>query len=271
MFRGSKRWADRRRLTDTAQVAWRWAGRGNQLWHARVEIFVGDDTGRLVNSAARATSDLLDGGGPDARGAGADQGTGLAVPVIGLTFAVSADSPGQAVQTAVDVATEALASNSRGLFAASVLLASSVPEGDPTSRSFLDDGLFSPATGPIRPNQWRWTGIGHERWHTRVEVFVDENSGRLVAPAAQTVSDLLEHGDAEARAGRADQGTGLAEPVIGLTFMVAADYPGQAAQTAVDVATEALGTEGRGIYGVSVFRASKAPANPADDYPTLMD
>lgn len=212
---------------------------------------------------------LLDGGDRDALGAGADQGIGFAEPVVGLVFSVAADSAGQAMKTAVDVATEALGPSGRGFFNASVLLAASIPEVAPPMSPH--DPVFSPATGSFAPNCWRWTGTGSEAWHTRVEVCVDGDSARLLAPAAQAVSKQLEHGGAEDRGGRADQGTGLAAPAVGLTFMVAADEPGQAAQMAVDVAVLALGTESRRLYGVSVFRASDAPTYSSDGYPPLVD
>lgn len=248
---------------------WRRAGTGSELWRARVEIFVDGDSGRLVEAAARATSGVLDCGAPDGLGAGADQGVGLAEPVVGLVFSVAADSPGQAMQTAVDVATEALGSSGRGFFAASVLPTSNIPELAPDMSP--NDPVSSPTTGPFEPGRWRWTGTGGERWHTRVEVCVDGDSAHLLASAARAVSEQLEHGDPADRGGRADQGTGIAAPVVGLTFMVAADDPGRAAQTGFDVAIRALGAESRELYGVSVFRASAAPAYPSEDYPPLMD
>jgi hypothetical protein len=116
---------------------------------------------------------------------------------------------------------------------------------------------------------YRWAGTGGELWHARVETFVDDDSGRLVGPAADAASLLLTGGGG--RGAGADQGTWMATPVIGLAFAVAADSPGQAAQTAVDVASQALGAEGRRLYGVSVFRASEAPADVPGDYPSLMD
>ena len=250
-------------------VNWRWVGTGSELWRTRVEIFVDGDSGRLEERAARATSGVLDCGAPDALGAGADQGIGLAEPVVGLIFSVAADSPGQAMQTAVDVATEALGSSGRGFFAASALPTSNIPDIAPAMPP--NDPVASPTTGPFEPGRWRWTGTGGERWHTRVEACVDGDSAHLLASAARAVSEQLEHGDPADRGGRADQGTGIAAPVVGLTFMVAADDPGQAAQTAVDVAVRALGADSRGLYGVSVFRASAAPACPSEDYPPLMD
>jgi hypothetical protein len=118
----------------------------------------------------------------------------------------------------------------------------------------------------------RWAGDGDELWFTRVEIFVDDDSGHLVGPTWDSLSTLLVHGDPADRGGHGtDQGTGMVSPVIGMVFSVAADTPGQASQTAVDVGTAALGEYGRGLYGVSVFPHKTAPAERTSDYPSLND
>jgi hypothetical protein len=118
----------------------------------------------------------------------------------------------------------------------------------------------------------RWAGSGSELWFVRVEIFVDDDSARLVGPTWDALSRLLVHGEPADRGGHGtDQGTGMATPVVGMVFSVAADSPGQASQTAVEVATNALGPDGRGLYGVSVIPHSKAPANREPDFPSLND
>lgn len=107
----------------------------------------------------------------------------------------------------------------------------------------------------------RWAGERGALWFVRVEMFVANDSGRFCwsdpgcavdAFSARRSSDRSGHGT--------DQGTGMASPVIGMTFFVAAGSPGQAAQTAVEIAAEALGDENRGLDGVSAFPASQNSA-----------
>ncbi len=118
----------------------------------------------------------------------------------------------------------------------------------------------------------RWAGEGAELWFVRVEMFVEDDSGRHVGPVWNALSDLLVHGDPNSRGGHGcDQGTGMATPVIGMVFSVAADTPGEAAQTAVDVAGAALGNNDSGLYGVSAFPHKTAPAVRSEEYPSLND
>lgn len=63
----------------------------------------------------------------------------------------------------------------------------------------------------------------------------------------------------------------MAEPVVGMVFSVAADSPGQAVQTAVEVATDAIAPNGRDLYGASVFPHKAAPADRKPGYPSLDD
>ncbi|CAN5450045.1 hypothetical protein BH10ACT3_BH10ACT3_19350 [soil metagenome] len=63
----------------------------------------------------------------------------------------------------------------------------------------------------------------------------------------------------------------MAEPVIGLCFVVAAVGPGAAADLAVELCSTALGSESRGLYGVSVVNYDAAPTNPEPDFPSLND
>jgi hypothetical protein len=118
----------------------------------------------------------------------------------------------------------------------------------------------------------RWAGSGDELWFVRVEMFVPDDSGRLVSTVWDALARLLVHGDSTdgGRPG-VDQGTGMATPVLGMVFSVAAGSPGEAAQTAVDIAHEALGDNGRGLYGVSTFPHAAAPADRPSDYPSLHD
>jgi len=117
----------------------------------------------------------------------------------------------------------------------------------------------------------RWAGEGEELWFVRVETFVEGDSARLVEPAWQALEALLVHGSASEERHGADQGTGLAEPVVGMVFSVAATTAGAAANTAVAVAVAALGDEARGLYGVSVFTRRTAPAERDPSYPSLDD
>ena len=118
----------------------------------------------------------------------------------------------------------------------------------------------------------RWAGVGDELWFVRVEMFVNDDSGDLVGPTWDALSRLLVHGDPSDRGGHGiDQGTGMATPVIGMVFSVAAVTPGEAAQTAVDVAAAALGDENHGLYGVSAFPHRTAPEDRPPDYPSLND
>jgi hypothetical protein len=63
----------------------------------------------------------------------------------------------------------------------------------------------------------------------------------------------------------------MATPVVGMVFSVAADSPGEASQTAVEIATDALGSDGRGLYGVTVIPQKTAPADRPHDFPSLDD
>jgi hypothetical protein len=118
----------------------------------------------------------------------------------------------------------------------------------------------------------RWAGSGAELWFVRVEIFVDDDSARRVGPTWDALSKLLVHGDPADRAGHGtDQGTGMATPVVGMVFSVAADSPGQAAQTAYEVATDALGPNGRGLYGVNVIPHKSAPTTREYGFPALND
>lgn len=104
------------------------------------------------------------------------------------------------------------------------------------------------------------------------KMFVSDDSGDLVSPTWDALSKFLVHGDpADAGGHGTDQGTGMATPVVGMVFSVAAGSPGEAAQTAVDVASSALGEANRGLYGVSVFPHATAPDKRPPDYPSLND
>jgi len=113
-------------------------------------------------------------------------------------------------------------------------------------------------------------GVGESRWFVRVEQFVEGDSARLVGPSARKLNELLVEDPANPRGG-ADQGTGMASPVVGLTFIVRADGPGEAATLAVQIARQALGDEERGLYGVTVIAERSAPEERPDGFPILGD
>ena len=113
-------------------------------------------------------------------------------------------------------------------------------------------------------------GVGESRWFVRVEQFVMGDSARLVGPAARKLNELLVD-DSDSPRGGADQGTGMASPVVGLTFIVRADGPGEAATLAVQIARRALGEEERGLYGVTVIAEQSAPEERPDGFPILDD
>lgn len=225
------------------------------------------DSARLLGRAVRAATELLDHGDADALGAGGDGGTGLAGPVVGLVFKVAADEPGEAMQAAVGIATEAVGPDGRGLFAANVV---ADPEGGVAASTSSDD-LHSPTTSAARSARWRWVGTGGEIWHCRVDNVVVDQSQAQLDRAATAMSELLDGGGEHGRGALADQGDGNAASLIGLTFAVAADSAGLAAQHAVDAAAEALGPNARTLYGVSVFVAARAPDDFDEFYPPLMD
>lgn len=137
-------------------------------------------------------------------------------------------------------------------------------------------GMLEGAVGRLRdgdPKQFpvRWAGSGRELWFARVEIFVSDDSGRLVAPTADALRRLLTEGNPDDLSGCVDQGTGIAEPVIGMVFSVSADGPGAAADTAVAIARQALGDEALALYGVSVFPHATAPEQRDESYPSLND
>jgi hypothetical protein len=92
-----------------------------------------------------------------------------------------------------------------------------------------------------------------------------------VAPTAEALQLLLTGGNRDDPFGAVDQGTGIAEPVIGMVFSVAADGPGEAADTAVSVAKQALGDKALALYGVSAFPHATAPEQRDQSYPSLND
>lgn len=147
---------------------------------------------------------------------------------------------------------------------------------DPARWSAPSTGMPEAAVGRLRdghPKQFpvRWAGSGRELWFTRVEIFVADDSARLVAPTAEALQRLLTGGNPDDPFGCVDQGTGIAEPVIGMVFSVAADGPGGAADTAVSIAKQVLGDEGLALYGVSVFSHATAPEERDLSYPSLND
>ncbi len=113
-------------------------------------------------------------------------------------------------------------------------------------------------------------GTGESRWFVRVEQFVEGDSARFISAAAHRLNDLLID-DLDGPKGGADQGTGMASPVVGLTFLVRADGPGEAADLAVGTARQALGEAERGLYGVTVIAERSAPENRPDGFPILDD
>ena len=62
---------------------------------------------------------------------GADSGTGMATPVIGLVFNVKADDVGQAASLAFETASRALGAESRGLYGVSAVRFESAPDDLP--------------------------------------------------------------------------------------------------------------------------------------------
>jgi hypothetical protein len=124
-----------------------------------------------------------------------------------------------------------------------------------------------------QPKQFpvRWAGSGRELWFVRVEIFVADDSGPLVGPTAEALRRLLTRGNPDDPFGGVDQGTGIAEPVIGMVFSVSADGPGGAADTAISIAQRALGDHALALYGVSVFPHATAPEQRDQSYPSLND
>ena len=115
-------------------------------------------------------------------------------------------------------------------------------------------------------------GIRSRLWFVRVEMFVGDDSGRLVGPTGDALRRLLTQSNPDDPwGGGVDQGTGLASPVIGMVFSVAADGPGAGADTAVSIAKQALMDEGLALYGVSVVSHATAPEQRDDSYPSLND
>jgi hypothetical protein len=84
----------------------RFAGKGSDVWHVRVDLIAPDDSGSRVTPAAEELRRLLnEDDTPAAGGGGADQGIGIeGQPVVGLTFWVRADDVGAAAMTALDTA-----------------------------------------------------------------------------------------------------------------------------------------------------------------------
>ena len=116
------------------------------------------------------------------------------------------------------------------------------------------------------------TAAAESRWIARVETFVPGDSQQYLPPAVDALRDLLGSTDPEARDScGGDQGTGLAEPVVGLCFLVTASGPGAAADRAVELATAALGESARDLYGVSVVRQEAAPLVRDPSFPSLND
>ena len=116
------------------------------------------------------------------------------------------------------------------------------------------------------------TAAADRRWFTRVETFVPGDSRQFLSPAVDALRALLGSVDPEARDScGGDQGTGLADPVVGLCFLVTASGPGAAANRAVELATAALGESARELYGVSVVRQEAAPSNRDPSFPSLND
>ena len=58
---------------------------------------------------------------------------------------------------------------------------------------------------------------------------------------------------------------------VGLTFLVRADGPGEAATRAFQIAHEALAQHERGLYGITVIAERAAPANRPEGFPILDD
>lgn len=105
-----------------------WIGNGQQLWYARVELFVDGDSSRFVGSAWNALYKMLGCPRGDTGRPGADQGTGMADrPVVGLVFWVRADDVAGAAQLAFDTATEALEGAPQGLYGVTIIPAGSAP------------------------------------------------------------------------------------------------------------------------------------------------
>jgi hypothetical protein len=118
----------------------------------------------------------------------------------------------------------------------------------------------------------RWAGAGAELWWVRVEQFVEgDSSEQFTRPAAAALSTLLHTDDGGPGPEGADQGTGMASPVVGLVFLVRADDPAQATATAVETAGKAMEESTRGLYGVTVIRQSAAPAPIDSDFPVIGD
>jgi hypothetical protein len=122
----------------------------------------------------------------------------------------------------------------------------------------------------------RWAGEGSALWRVRVDLFAEDGSGDLVAPAHQSlVRELSSDGEGSTPGEvAADQGIGVeGRPVVGLLFWVRADDVGLAARTAVEAASRAGGDCGLGteLYDVVVIPSAAVVSRDDPTYPRMPD
>jgi hypothetical protein len=109
-------------------------------------------------------------------------------------------------------------------------------------------------------------------WAIRVELFVatEAASSRLLSPAHVALAELVNEID-RAQARGADQGTGMASPVIGLVLILPASSAGKAIDRAIDLTDRALGGESRGLYGATVVGSQHPRLDGPYLFPPLTD